>query len=146
MADRYREKIIALWSVFLLGLLFHTQLGLMPLFHSLDVAESHAQNLASIAPIMWLMLAFFVIPMGAIVGTVFTDTKRYRKFHFGLTVVYTFLNVSHFLADLLVPPRLWYQVTLMVILFAIGLLLNLVSFQWFRGKSKVSLLGKHVTS
>jgi hypothetical protein len=36
----YRGKIIALWTVFLLGKLFHTQLGLMPLFHGLNVVES----------------------------------------------------------------------------------------------------------
>ncbi len=35
-----QEKIIALWIVFLLGMLFHTQLALMPLFHGLKVAES----------------------------------------------------------------------------------------------------------
>ena len=110
----------------------------MPLFHGLDVADSHAQNLAAVAPIMWLMLAFFVIPMGAMIATIFTDTRRYRKIHFVLSVVYTLLNFSHFLADLLVPPRLWYQIALMVILFAIGLLLNLVSFQWLRERAKAT--------
>jgi hypothetical protein len=29
-SDRYPLKIITLWSTFLLGTLFHTQLGLMP--------------------------------------------------------------------------------------------------------------------
>jgi hypothetical protein len=29
----YPSKIITLWAVFLLGMLFHSQLGLMPLFH-----------------------------------------------------------------------------------------------------------------
>jgi hypothetical protein len=30
----YPSKIITLWAIFLLGMLFHTQLGLMPLFQS----------------------------------------------------------------------------------------------------------------
>jgi hypothetical protein len=34
-------KIIALWTVFLLGTLFHTQLALMPLFHGLSVLAPH---------------------------------------------------------------------------------------------------------
>jgi hypothetical protein len=42
----------------------------------------------------------------------------------------------HFIADLIVPPTIWYQVALMVILFAIGLLLNLVSFRWMREQIK----------
>jgi hypothetical protein len=50
MAVNYREKIIALWTVFL-------QLGLMPLFHGLSVFESQkATTINDISGIMWLML------------------------------------------------------------------------------------------
>lgn len=38
--SHFQIKILVLWNVFLLGLLFHTDLGLMPLFHGLDVAHS----------------------------------------------------------------------------------------------------------
>jgi len=132
MSHRYQEKIISLWIVFLLGLLFHTQLGLMPLFHGLDVVTARSQSMAEIAPIMWLMLGFFALPMAAIVGTVMTTTRRYRSIHFGFTVVYTMLNLSHLIADLVVQPIAWYQIALMVILLAIGLLINVVSFQWMQ--------------
>lgn len=72
MTINYREKIIALWITFLLGTLFHTQLGLMPLFHGLPVAESQkATTINEISGIMWLMLGFFVIPMLAIIATTF---------------------------------------------------------------------------
>ncbi|MEH1953917.1 hypothetical protein [Nostoc sp.] len=132
MVIKHQEQIITLWIVFLLGLLFHSQLGLMPLFHGLGVADSHAQSIAEVAPIMWLMLGFFVFPMAAIVATLFTDSSRYRSIHFGLTVLYTGLNFCHLVADLIVQPIAWYQVVLMLILFIIGLLLNLVSFQWMK--------------
>ena len=133
----YREKIIALWTVFLLGMLFHTQLALMPIFHGIDVAMMghHHQETATIAeitPILWGMLIFFILPMLAIVGTAFYEFKRYRVFHFGLTVVYTVLNFSHAIADLLVDPIAWYQIALMVLLFFIGILLNIVAYQWMR--------------
>lgn len=59
MAINYRERIITLWAVFLLGTLFHTQLGLMPLFHGLSVIESQkATTINDISGIMWLMLGF----------------------------------------------------------------------------------------
>ncbi|MEJ1936742.1 hypothetical protein WDZ92_41650, partial [Nostoc sp. NIES-2111] len=78
MAASYQIKIVALWVVFLLGTLFHTQLGLMPIFHGLSVVESQkATNLNEISVIMWLMLGFFSLPMLAIIGTVFTESKRY---------------------------------------------------------------------
>jgi heme/copper-type cytochrome/quinol oxidase subunit 4 len=96
--------------------------------------------MAEIAPIMWLMLGFFVLPMAAIIGTAFIDSRQYRSIHFGLTVLYTVLNFFHLLADAIVPPVAWYQIALMIILLIIGLLLNLVSFQWM----KVQVNGKQV--
>ncbi len=133
----YRKKIIALWTVFLLGILFHTQLGLMPLFHGIDVAimghhHQEAATMAEIEPILWGMLVFFMLPMLAIIATAFYEFKRYRIFHFGLTLVYTVLNLIHAIADLLVDPIAWYQIVLMVLLIFIGILLNIVSYQWMR--------------
>ncbi len=128
----HREKIIILWVVFLLGLLFHTQLGLMPLFHGLSIAESQAHSIFDVAWIIWLMLAFFSLPMLAIIVTAFTDTKRYRVIHLGLTVVYSILNLLHIIADLYVQPVFWYQIALIAFLLFIGLLLNVVSFQWMQ--------------
>ncbi|MEH1965573.1 MULTISPECIES: hypothetical protein [unclassified Nostoc] len=133
MLINYREKIIALWTVFLLGTLFHTQLGLMPLFHGLTVVESQrATSISDISGIMWLMLGFFVLPMLAIIATAFIDSNRYRMIHFALSVFYSLMNLLHLIADLSVKPILWYQIALMLLLFLIGLLLNVVAFQWMR--------------
>ena len=137
----YSTKIIALWTVFLLGTLFHTQLALIPLFHGIDVAimEHHHQQsatMAEIEPILWGMLVFFVLPMLAIVATAFYEFKRYRVFHFGLTLVYTVFNLIHAIADLLLDPIIWYQIVLMVFLLLIGILLNIVSYQWMRVNSR----------
>lgn len=133
MAINYREKIITLWTVFLLGTLFHTQLGLMPLFHGLNVVESQqATSLNEVSGIFWLMLVFFVLPMLAIIGTAFTENKRYRVIHFGLTVFYGIMNLMHLILDLLLPLVLWYQIALMVFLFLTGLLLIFVAYQWMQ--------------
>lgn len=133
----YREKIIALWTVFLLGTLFHTQLALMPIFHGIDVSimSHHHQGTATMAeikPILWGMLLFFTLPMLAIVGTAFYRFKGFRLFHFGLTLVYTVLNLAHLVADLLVDPIAWYQIVLMSLLLASGIFLNVISYQWLR--------------
>jgi hypothetical protein len=133
-----QEKIIVLWTVFLLGTLFHTQLGLMPLFHGINIAKASEQgttNIAEIANILWLMLAFFTIPMAAMTATAFSNTKRYRTFHFGLTAIYSVLNLLHLILDLMVKPIVWSQITLMFILLIIGLLLNVVAWQWMKGHS-----------
>ncbi|MDJ0534342.1 MAG: hypothetical protein QNJ70_17985 [Xenococcaceae cyanobacterium MO_207.B15] len=141
----YREKIIALWTVFLLGTLFHTQLALIPIFHGIDVAimghhHQESATIAEITPILWGMLIFFILPMLAIVATAFYEFKRYRVFHFGLTLVYTVLNVVHAIADLLVDSIAWYQIALMVLLLLIGILLNIVSYQWMQlGSSRAQI-------
>jgi hypothetical protein len=133
MAVNYRERIIALWTVFLLGTLFHAQLGLMPLFHGLPILESQkATNINDISGIMWLMLGFFVLPMLAILLTAFTDFKRYRIIHFSLTIFYSIMNLLHLVLDLFVQPVLWYQIALMALLFCVGLLLNITAFKWMR--------------
>ena len=129
MSGNYPQKISALWTSFLLGMLFHTDLALMPLFHELEVEHSHAGGDAN--AIFGFMLIFFVLPMLAIIVPTFTNAKSYRNFHFGFTIVYSVLNLGHLIADILVGAP-WYQLLLMLLLLLIGLLLNLVSFQWWQ--------------
>jgi len=119
---KYPEKIAALWTTFLLGTLFHTQLGLMPLFHGQSIVESHQTS--NLDPIFWGMLLFFLLPMLAIIGVNFSESRSLRKAHFWLTILYSVLNLAHLIADL--------QIALMAILLIIGLILNLVSYQWLR--------------
>lgn len=125
------EKIIALWTVFLLGTIFHTQLALMPLLYGESVAIPRYHGTTPISH-LWGMLGFFVLPMIAITATLFYSSKRYRMIHFGLTVFYTVMNFLHVVLDLMVRPIEWFQIALMVVVFIIGILLNIVAFQWLR--------------
>lgn len=127
-----RQKIIALWTAFLLGMLFHTQLALMPLFHGLSVAHSHINDLP-LTTLFWLMLGVFGMAMAAIIATAFVKGQRYKTLHFGLTLLYTVINISHLTLDLIVGVPS-YQLCLMGYLLLIGLLLNLVAFQWFHSE------------
>jgi hypothetical protein len=139
MSINYPERINALWTVFLLGTLFHTDLGLMPLFHGQSVALSDAHSNGNVSGILWLMLAFFTLPMIAIVATTFTHSKQYRRIHFGLTILYSILNFLHVALDLMVKPIAWHQIALMLFLFGIGLLLNGVSWQWMQARRSSSI-------
>lgn len=143
MSGNYPQKVSALWTSFLLGTLFHTDLGLMPLFHNLEVEQSHANG--NLNAVFGFMLLFFVLPMLAIFVPTFTDGKPYRTFHFGLTIAYSVMNFGHLIADIIVLAP-WYQLVLMVILLLIGLLLNLVSFQWLKSSLKSKNLPGTVSS
>lgn len=129
MSHNYPAKINALWTSFLLGTLFHTDLALMPLFHDMEVEHSHTgENLDAV---FGFMLIFFIIPMLVTIISTFTEAKSYRYFHFWLTSVYSILNLGHLIADIVVGAP-WYQLVLMTLLLFIGLVLNLISFQWLR--------------
>ncbi|MFQ4136123.1 hypothetical protein PGN35_007360 [Nodosilinea sp. PGN35] len=142
MKTSYQDKLLSLWTVFLLGTLFHTQLGLMPLFHNQSIALEGAEGTEPIGWILWLMLMFFMVPLIAMLAVTFNRTYPLRKLHFWVTVLFSILNLAHLVADLLVQPIAWYQIALMSFLFLVGLVLNIVSFQWLREGRFHSLLAQ----
>ena len=130
-----RFAIVTLWAVFLLGTLFHTQLGLMPLFHGQSVALG-AHGEGNLSLIFWGMLVFFSLPLLAMIGTAMVNNQQFRVFHFGLTLVYTVLNALHLGADLMVRPIFGYQIALMVLLLGVGLLLNREGYCWMKSAQR----------
>ena len=134
IAIDFAARITALWTVFLLGTLFHTQLALMPLFHGLNVAESHTHSYISVTAVMWFMLIFFCLPLLAIAGCAFYSFRQFRQLHFGMTLMYTVLNLLHFVLDSMIAVPS-YQLALMALLFGVGLLLNIVAYRWMRASS-----------
>lgn len=88
--------------------------------------------LAEVTPILWEMLLFFILPMVAIIATAFYKFKHWKSHHFGMTLIYSVLNFAHLVADLMVDPIAWYQIVLMLLLFLVGILLNIVSYQCLR--------------
>jgi hypothetical protein len=124
-------QIITLWAVFLFGMVFHSQLAMMPILYGQDIAMPGYRGKMPISH-PWLMLGFFAIPMVAIALTVFNASLTYRVIHFGLTVSYTGINFLHAAMDLRVKPIEWHQIALMVLVFINGILLNIVAFQWMQ--------------
>ncbi|MFO0014955.1 MAG: hypothetical protein ACK52U_00130 [Synechococcaceae cyanobacterium] len=134
-------RLRSLWLCWFLAMLFHTELGLMPLFHGISPAiESHvpAQRL----PLLyWGMLIYFLIPLaayGAISWAASSPTaaqpawRGWKRAHFWLSVVYTATNIPHLVADIVIPDSRGDQVALMVVLCLIGLLINGEGWRWWR--------------
>lgn len=126
-----QSQIIALWAVFLFGMVFHSQLAMMPMLYGQDVTMAEYKGKMPISH-SWLMLGFYAIPMLAIAATVFWAAPLYRLVHFGVTLLYSVLNFTHAAMDLTVRPIDWPQIALMVLVFVNGLLLNLAAFQWIQ--------------
>ena len=135
----HSQRLRSLWTAWFLCLLFHTDLGLMPLFHGLSPEiESHVAP-ERLPLVFWAMLVYFLVPLGAYVLTSYASSapgwRRWRWFQFGLSVVYTLTNVAHFLIDILIPDSRSDQVLLMAVMLLLGLLINAESWRWCRSKS-----------
>lgn len=124
-----QAQIIALWTVFLFGTVFHTQLALMPLLYGSDVAISHYHGKTPISH-LWGMLGFFLVPMVMILLTALNVSPLYRTVHFGISIFYTVMNFLHVTLDLRVKPIEWYQIALVSVLFVVGIVLNGLAYVW----------------
>ncbi len=104
-------RLRTLWVAWLLAMLFHVELGLMPLFHGRSPEiESHvAENLL---PLLFdAMLLYFLLPVLALVLLAYAASdpeadsrwRPWRRMHFWLSLVYTLTNLPHLLADIWCP-------------------------------------------
>lgn len=135
-------RLRSLWTCWLLAMIFHVDLGLMPLFHGLSPEiESHVDP--ALLPLLFTaMLVYFLIPLGSILLISWQASdpasagrrwpSAWRRIHFWISVAYTVSNVPHLLADILVPDSRTDQVALMVVLVLLGLLINREGWIWWR--------------
>ena len=136
-AHQHLRRLQVLWLAWFLAMLFHTDLGLMPLFHGLSPEiESHVA-VERLPLVFWAMLLYFMIPLVAMVLNAYADTsasgwRGWRRFHLGLGIVYSLTNVAHMVVDILIPDSRADQVVLMAAMVLIGLLINRESWGWCR--------------
>ena len=130
-------RLRTLWIAWFLAMLFHTDLGLMPLFHGLSPEiESHVDP-AQLPAVFGAMLGYFLVPLAALVLIAYAETspsgwRRWRWFHLGLGLLYSVTNIAHMVVDILIPDSRLDQVVLMGVMVLIGLLINLESWRWCR--------------
>lgn len=137
---RYGLRLISLWLVWLLAMLFHVDLGLMPLFHGQSPEIHSTVPLTALPWLFGAMLAYFLLPLIAIVLIAYASTsaapaqrwRSWRRLHFWFSVVYSLSNLPHLIADILVPDSRLDQIVLMLALVVFGLLINLEGWRWWR--------------
>lgn len=132
-------RLRSLWTCYLPAMIFHADLGLMPLFHGISPEiESHVDP-ARLPLLFGAMLVYFLVPLVSILLIAYAASdpvheRRWRpwcRFHFWISVVYTVTNLPHLIAEIVVPDSRADQVALMVVLLAIGLLINLEGWRWW---------------
>jgi hypothetical protein len=132
-------RLRSLWTAFLLAMLFHVQLGLMPLFHGLSVVIGNTVNPAQLTFVYWSMMGYFLLPLAALMLITWAASdsrgdspwRPWRRWHFWLSVLYSVTNLFHLIADIVIPDSRGDQVFLMALLLLIGLLINRQAWLWW---------------
>jgi hypothetical protein len=127
------------WIAYLLAMLFHVQLGLMPLFHGLSIVIGNSVNPSRLTLVYWSMMGYFLLPLAALLmiswsandGSGDGPWRPWRPWHFWLSVLYSVTNLIHLIADIIIPDSRGDQVFLMALLLLIGLLINRQAWLWW---------------
>lgn len=133
-------RLRSLWIAWLLAMLFHVDLGLMPLFHGVSPEIHSHVNPAKLPLVYGAMLGYFLVPLVAIILIAYAASdpehvqawQPWRRIHFWLSIAYTVTNALHLIADIAVPDARADQIVLMVGLVVLGLLINAEAWQWWR--------------
>jgi len=133
-------RLRVLWLAYLLAMLFHVDLGLMPLFHGISPQIESQLPPGWLAFLFWAMLLYFLIPLACLLRIAWAASepqrpggwRRWRRLHFLISLFYSATNLPHLLADILVPDSRSDQVALMAVLLLIGLLINREGWAWWR--------------
>lgn len=124
---RIIQRIKALWLSFVLFLLFHNELGLMPLYHN-DSVKVNELNPVQQEELFLLMLGYYSIPIliYLILSWGTSTPCRFDLFchtHFFITLLYTLSNIMHFISEILIKKRPD-QIIITFFMLIIGILLN----------------------
>jgi hypothetical protein len=133
-------RIAGLWAAWLLVMLFHVELGLMPLFHGASVTIESQVSPRLLPRLFTAMFLYFLIPVLAMVLALHAATEPgswsgqspWRAAQFWLSVLYSLTNLIHWIADIKIPDSRVDQVLLMGVLSAIGLGINLEAWRWWQ--------------
>ena len=130
-----KAKVVTLWVIFLFGMTFHSLLAIMPLFWGQSIAMSPEQIAKNpMASSMWMVLLFFLLPMIIIAVTLFIEAKWYRITNFVFTLLFTMMNIWHLIGHLGETPVDPCQIVLLTFVLLSGVMLNIVSFKWLKGR------------
>lgn len=136
----YALRLRSLWICWLLAMLFHVELGLMPLFHGQSPEIESYVDAAQLPLLYGAMLGYFLLPLLAVLLIAYAASdpagsrrwRPWRRIHFWFSIVYTITNIPHLIADIIVPDSRLDQVVLMLVLVLLGLAINLEGWRWWR--------------
>ncbi|MFM8525747.1 MAG: hypothetical protein ACKOCM_09025 [Cyanobacteriota bacterium] len=133
-------QLRSLWTAWLLAILIHVDLGLMPLFHGLSAQIESDVPVAALPTVFTAMMVYDLIPLLSLllIAQAASDPDRprrwqgWKRWHRLIAMVYGITNLAHLAADILIPDRRIDQILLMAVISIIGLQIIRESGRWWR--------------
>ena len=126
-----QTKIIVLWLLVILGMLFHQFFSLHNLRFGVNVVKAGYESVPDME--MLKRLGLYLLPTIFIGGIMFVQTHIVRILNLTASIFYTAFHTWHFL-DELGKMKDWVQWILLTLLIGYCLLLNFASWQWMKNK------------
>ena len=126
-----RFKVIVLWTVFLFGMVFHSLIAMMPIFFGASVTIPDAVGTVPDS-MMWMALAFYLLPMIFIIAALFLESSRYKITNFVFTLLFSLMNIFHLFEHFSQSPIDFIQIALLTFVLIAGILLNIAAFKWMK--------------
>ena len=121
-------KIIALWGIILIGLIFHSLIEMTPLFFGASIAIPDATGTMP-ASLGWFSLVFYLIPMICIVEILYLSSAWVKISNLAVSALFLLLNTVHFVEDGIIGQNIIQAILLLFVLFS-SVLLFVASWKW----------------
>lgn len=139
-------RLRSLWTAWLLAMLIHVDLGLMPLFHGLSAQIESEVPAAALPSVFMAMMLYDLIPLLCLllIAQASSDPGRprrwqlWRRWHQAIALIYSITNLAHLAADILIPDRRLDQILLMAVITSIGLAITREARCWWRQGAELS--------
>jgi hypothetical protein len=125
-------KIMVLWEIILLGLIFHSLLEMTPLFFGANIAEPGSTGNMP-AAMTWFCLCFYLIPMLSIVAVLYLSCRWVKITNFVVSILFLLMDAVHFITDGIIG-RNPVQCILLLFILLVSVLLFIASLGWMREK------------
>lgn len=129
------QKIIVLWLLFVVCMIFHFNYHVGELFYGIDIKRPNANGIVPMSAAI-VRFVFEILPMMFITFLMFIEKAWLRIFNFSVSILYTLANFAHLFQELRSEKPDLSQINLLSFVLVASLLLNLASWKWWKENSQ----------
>jgi hypothetical protein len=131
----YRIQLCFLWGLIVIGMMLHFDYHVSGIFYGVDVRLPSATGEVPQSA-AFIRFVFQLAPMMFISFLLFFEQKWLRTAHLGIGILFTLAHTSHLISEFKKPDLS--QINLLALVLVISVLINIVSYRWWRASAEQS--------